>query len=461
MSPAPRPSRCSCLSLRDLKPRLCPHVPPFSFSLRHPRFPDVPSSALSSFLYLAASTPHHPSPALTTAHCLSHFQSILAPLTLSRALALIPLRQSPLRARFFCAYAARQGAVVSLEGFASSTGVRKRRVYDIVNVLESIRVVQRQGKNEYVWLGASVLPQAIANLKAQALASLQGAHAPATLPPAAFPPAAFPPAAFPPSAFPPAAFPPAAFSPAAFPPAAYPPSSPAASAGAMLPPAAALCTPTRNGRACSPLPSHLKHEDSLPASPLSSPAGAGRSDKSLRSLTHRFVQLFLLHETRLLSWDHAVETLLQVSCDTHNLQTKARRLYDIANILAAICLVEKLPAAAPSNSPSARPTYRWLGTPGVAHCLHTIAQGGPLALGGGRALALGGGRALALGGGRALALGGGRALALGGGRALALEGGRALALGGGRALALEGGRARALEGGCLEAGGWVGLGGLG
>ncbi|GBG72085.1 hypothetical protein CBR_g11019 [Chara braunii] len=90
-----------------------------------------------------------------------------------------------------------------------------------------------------------------------------------------------------------------------------------------------------------------------------------RRNKSLRALSERFVQLFLLDEERAVEWEYVVGKLLGVACDTQNLQTKARRLYDIANILGSLHLVTKLQIwpQAPNSMP--RPAYKWLGARGV------------------------------------------------------------------------------------------------
>lgn len=85
-----------------------------------------------------------------------------------------------------------------------------------------------------------------------------------------------------------------------------------------------------------------------------------RREKSLGLLTQNFVKLFLTTDVDIITLDQAAKLLLN---DIHgpalmrnNSAAKVRRLYDIANVLSSLRLIEKT-----HDTESRKPAFRWLG----------------------------------------------------------------------------------------------------
>ena len=83
---------------------------------------------------------------------------------------------SPARAwpslSFLRSYGHQENVLICLDYCAKSLGVERRRIYDIINILESLEVVRRQAKNSYLWRGLQRLPQQIAELQARVRAKV-------------------------------------------------------------------------------------------------------------------------------------------------------------------------------------------------------------------------------------------------------------------------------------------------
>ncbi|GAX14950.1 transcription factor E2F7/8 [Fistulifera solaris] len=64
---------------------------------------------------------------------------------------------------------ATKGTEVFIDKLASELQVERRRIYDVVNILESLRIVIKKGKNAYQWMGTDHLPFMFAILQHDAI----------------------------------------------------------------------------------------------------------------------------------------------------------------------------------------------------------------------------------------------------------------------------------------------------
>jgi hypothetical protein len=107
-----------------------------------------------------------------------------------------------------------------------------------------------------------------------------------------------------------------------------------------------------------------------------------RKDKSLGVLTLRFIGLFLNSGHGTVSLDAAAAQLVDGEAEPGKLKTITRRLYDIANVLCALSLIERATACGPCRKPSFRlcrqATASAHGTPGAtAHDAAAPGSGPP------------------------------------------------------------------------------------
>lgn len=99
-------------------------------------------------------------------------------------------------------------------------------------------------------------------------------------------------------------------------------------------------------------------DDAKEALASGSKGKGSRREKSLGVLSQKFVRLFLNAENGVVSLETAARRLMEGDVnDDGQLKTKIRRLYDIANILTSLGLIEKTHTADGSRKPAFKWTY--------------------------------------------------------------------------------------------------------
>ncbi|XP_072045138.1 transcription factor E2F8-like isoform X2 [Amphiura filiformis] len=208
-----------------------------------------------------------------------------------------------------------QAMEISLDAISKELCVERRRIYDIVNVLESVEMVQRQAKNKYLWHGKTYLIQTLVKLKClgerndyanqmERLKKLQVERD-------------------------------------------Y---QQEMSNGGSRSKKAPLKDFTNT--AGQQMAGKRFLEDDPNA----------RKDKSLGVMSQKFIMLFLVSKNQLVTLDIAARVLIgdinYEIVENSKFKTKVRRLYDIANILTSLRMIKKVHI---HERRGRKPAFRWIG----------------------------------------------------------------------------------------------------